>query len=224
MSLSLTRSWARSAIHHPEGLSKTLEFFEQANNRTCTVVVGRDLNPAHRAYLARWDGIDLVVQELTAEMQQAWNIRPTALILQRDSEDTLLAVVSTERRYSLSVEQIRLVTGDAGQMCVKGICRYACDSPAPLDFGCAIQAHYFRPNIGAATRRQHSGLCPVDRILGSPGGILPFEFDLPWLDRTDLSQRQPLALFLQIFTAENWEQAWNCRRMSNLTSAFVEIW
>ncbi len=224
MSISLTRSWARSAISHPLPLKKALDFFESANNLTCTVVVGRDLNPDHRAYLARWDGIDLVVRELTEEMQQAWSIKPSALILQRDSDDTLLPVVSTERRYSLSVEQIRLVTNSAGQMCLNGICRYACDSPAPLDFGGAIQVHYFRPSIGATTRRQHAGLCHANRMLGSPGGILPFEFDLPWLDRTDLNQRQPLALFMQIFTADNWEQPRNCRRVSNLTSAFVDIW
>jgi len=221
MSISLAQSWVRSAIRDPNAKVDVLNLLDGAQQKkvTATLVVGSELSTSGAAFLTRWDGTELSVSELTSPQQRTWDLPPNSLIRQLDSDSTLIPVISAERVVAISVSGLVIRSGADGSNSLCGVCRYVCDEPMSPIVTAAIQAHYFRPGLG----RQRSGIWHADRVVGQPGGEMRFSFALPWLDRWGRDHGKPLAVFVQMFSADNWSSQLNCRRISNMASAFVDV-
>lgn len=221
MSLLLAKTWIQKSIGSPSARTAALRLLEEAAARQvdATLIVGPGLSANGKCYLVRWDGEELTVLELGAVPQADWNVNSLGLYQKLHPSELPLRKALAELRVSLTDVQFAEPAQD-GRVPLVGTCRYRLDNPphGGIANG-ALRAQYFRPDLP----RQVTALWYVDAFLPASGGSLRFSFSPLFSDKNPDYLHGTLALFLQMFTAENWVTMSGCRKISNVTSAMVTL-
>jgi len=218
MTLSLVRKWVESTVRHPNARARALSIVEQAAHQRvdATLVVGRELTRNHRCYLARWDGVELVVLELTQPQQRCWKIAPGGLVVEVGSPSMSGPVEEVESCVSLAIGAIDPASADWP---LTGTFRFEMEGPLHTVIeNSALRARYFRPDLPFRV----ATTCYLRDALRPPGGEMRFRFD-PIGEHLQPPLAGPLAVFLQLLTAEDWAAQRRERKVSNVASALVDL-
>ena len=101
-----------------------------------------------------------------------------------------------------------------------GRCTYAFDTTQMKPLGeHARRIEYFRPDLPGAVR----GTSYFPGPLIPPQGEVSFRFVPIFPEITRASSGGSLALFLQLYSAENWVSQQGCQRISNAAAVIIEL-
>jgi hypothetical protein len=223
MTLSVAKAWVDSVIRHPQPQKDMMRSFEQAakNQVFATLLVGKGLTRTHKAFLVRWDGLELVVVELHEQLQQIWNVDPNGILAHLSARGMILPVVATVPIVGITEVDFEGKWMHQGTTPLTGTCRYQYESrPLVPDTQWAVRLNYFHPDW-------KNGDCAMMSYLFQPWEDAgTFNFRFPPFRRADNpvgDVKGPVALFLQVFAADDWVKFHNCRKISNVASALLNF-
>lgn len=222
MSLSLARVWVTSTIRQPQAKSEALRLLDQAakENVDATLIVGAELSTTGRCYLGRWDGRELTVIELAEEQQRDWKINRLGLFSQLEPARDDVGARSDEPPVSLSILSVDGAGDHDGWQPLSGSCLAELDQVPLHPIGnCALRAEYFRPDLA----RSVTCYWYLNSDLASRRTELKFRLPPLFTENNAQCGRGPLAVFLQLVSAENWEARTECRRFSNVAAVIVTL-
>jgi hypothetical protein len=222
MSLSLATTWVNATIRQPAPRADALRLLERAATEGVegTLIVGPHLTISGKCFLARWDGRELVVRELTRAQQQDWSIKPQGLFQELRQPALPQAPYTTEPLVSLTIAQIENAGAHDGWTPLSGICvaEYAA-APYQVIRNCALRAEYFRPDL----RRPITSMWYSDRDLNATQSPLHFRLSPLFSKRNPQTCRGTLVVFFQLFAADDWSANAGCRRISNVVDSVVTL-
>ncbi len=223
MSVSLAKMWVETTLDIPGPGDDAIRILEQAANErvAITLLIGRGLTKRRRCYLVRWDGLEMLVIQLSKEQQQGWRVKATEMITELDTASMALPIVATSPEISISDVLVDGNLGYNGWEPFCGTCQFKYEERQQwAGENCALRIRYFHPGLGA----QIAGMWYATGFLGSKEGSLRFRFPpLYSMNGKVEGLKGPLVVFLQMFTADNWQTQLGCRRISNVTSALINM-
>ncbi len=222
MSLSLARAWVNSTIRQSAARADALRLLDEAASRGVngTLIVGPRLSGTGRCFLARWDGRELMVLELTDAQQRDWSVDPLGLFQQLEPPALPGGAFSTENLVSLTVANIEGAVDHDGSTPLRGTC-IAEFEPAAFHViqNCALRAEYFRPDLP----RQVTSMWYSNQDLNSVRVDLHFRFSPLFSGNNPQTCTGMLVVFLQLFTADDWSNKSGCRRISNIADTVIML-
>lgn len=221
MSLSLAKTWVEKTIGQPAARADALRLLNQAavDGVDASLIVGPELSTDGKCYLARWDGLELVVLVLGQEQVDDWSINPKGLFQELHTEGIPMHDLTTEPLVALSISRIDKPAYD-GWTPLTGICQFEIDGPQHRAIeNSALRVHYFRPDLPRPVTAMWYAAFP----LRAPGGELRFCFPPLFSKHNPHHLFGTLVVFLQMFAAENWVNKSGCRKISNVTAAVVTL-
>lgn len=185
-----------------------------------TLIVGPLLSTTCKCYLARWDGRELVVRQLTEMQQQDWSIDPKGLLKQLEQPTWPGIEIPTEYLVSLTVDHVNLDSGYDGATPLSGTCIVEFEGAAfHVISRCALRIAYFHPNLP----RQVTAMWYADQNISTTRADLHFQFSPLFSPNNPQSFRGALVIYLQLFTADNWKERSGCRRISNVADHVIVV-
>ena len=126
MSVSLAKAWVESTFENPGPGADAIRTFEKAEHERVpvTLLVGRGLTKRRRAYVVRWDGLELVINQLSKEQQQGWKIKPLEMLTQLDTRFMVLPIVATSPEVSISDVHVETELAHNGWEPISGTCQF----------------------------------------------------------------------------------------------------
>ena len=222
MSLSLARTWVNATVGQPAARADALSLLAEAASQGVhgTLIVGPRLSTTGRCFLARWDGRELVVLELTDAQQRDWSVDPQGLFQQLEPPALPKGAFCTENLVSLTVTNIEGAADHDGSTPLCGTC-IAEFEPAAFHVihNCALRAEYFRPDLP----RQVTSMWYSNQDLSSARVDLHFRFSPLFSRNNPQTCNGSLVVFLQLFTADDWTKKSGCRRISNVADTVIML-
>lgn len=221
MSLSLAKTWVTVSIGKPAARADALRLLDQAASEgvEATLIVGPLLSTSGVCLLARWDGRELVVRELTLAQQQDWSVAPKGLFQQLEPIALPRATFTSQPLVSLTVSRLDGSDEHDGWTSLSGTCIAEPAVPTDVIVNSALRVEYFRPDL----QRQVTQMWYTNRILPSEPTTLPFHFPPLFSTKNPQTLRGTLVVFFQLFTADDWRKPIDCRRISNVADAVVTL-
>lgn len=221
MSLSLATTWVHAAIGQATARADVLRLLNQAASEgvEATLIVGPRLSTNGASLLARWDGRELVVRELTTAQQQDWSVEPNGLFQQLEPISLPQATISSEPLVSLTVSHVEGADEHDGWMPLSGTCIAEHAASQRVIRNGALRAEYFRPDL----QRQVTQMWYADRILVTGQSPVHFRFPPLFSGNNPHVLRGTLVVFFQLFTADEWTKSVGCRRISNVADAVITL-
>jgi hypothetical protein len=219
---ALGETWIQKMVGPPAAREDALRHFEQATAQQAeaTLIVGSQLSTSGKCYLARWDGLELVVLELDRSMQADWRVNPRGLHLQLHlPEVPLLAEPASMAPGSLTDVRIDVPVHNAWTP-LTGTCRFEMDAVSHPTCGSpALRLQYYRPDLP----RRVTVMWYADSFLPEAGGELRFQFPPLFSAKNPQPIQGGLVLFLQLLTAADWSAWRDCRKASNVAATIIRI-
>lgn len=222
MSLSLAKTWVNATVRQPAARADALRLLDRAASEDVegTLIVGPRLSTTGKCFLARWDGRELVVRELTDAQQRDWSIDPHGLFQQLEPPALPGTAFSTENLVSLTVANIEGAEAHDGWTPLSGTCIAEFEAaPYQVIQNCALRAEYFRPDLP----RQVTSMWYSNQDLNSAHIDLHFRFSPLFSQNNPQTCHGTLVVFLQLFTANDWSKKSGCRRISNVADAVIML-
>lgn len=222
MSLSLAKTWVNATVRQPAAQADALRLLDQAASQDVegTLIVGPRLSTTGKCFLARWDGRELVVRELTDAQQRDWSIDPHVLFQQPEPPAFPGTAFFTENLVSLTVANVEGDGLQDGWTPLSGTCIAEFEAaPYQVIQNCALCAKYFRPDLTC----QVTSMWYSNRDLNSPRADLRFQFSPLFSRDNPQSCHGALAIFLQLFAADDWSKKSGCRCISNVADAVITL-
>jgi hypothetical protein len=221
MSLSLANLWIQQSIRSRAARDEAWQLLASATRDGIdgTLIVGPKLSVNGRCYLARWDGEELVVLELTDQQQSSWNVQPRGLYRELHGSGMPMPGLVSERLVTLAFIRLDTPTYDAWAP-LSGACRVQIERPGPLRLeNLAIRAKYFRPGMKSSV----TAMSYTSALLVAPGGEMKFQFPPLISPHQPYPASGPLLIFLQLFSADDWVAVSGCRKISNILPAMIQL-
>jgi hypothetical protein len=221
MSLALGHIWIQKTIRQPAARTAAMQQLERAaaQHIEATLIIGPKLTTNSKCYLARWDGRELAVTELSSSQQDDWKVNPHGLFKELHHQDMPKLVPTTTRLVAISDFSLHENIYD-GWAPMTGTCRYDFNESQPSYLeNTALRAEYFWPGMP----RRVTAMWYAEGGIAASNGVLKFSFPPLFSENNPYQVSGTLALFVQLFTADNWVQVSGCRRISNIATALVRL-
>jgi hypothetical protein len=222
MSLTLAKTWVNSVVRLPATRDDALHLLDQADREgvEATLILGPRLTVSGKCFLSRWDGRELIVRELTRAQQRDWSLDPKGLFQQLKATTLPKAGFFSEPLAALTISQIDGAGAYDGSTPLLGRCivERTAISPRVIQ-NCALRAEYFRPDLS----RQVTAMWYADRDLHGEQATWEFRFPPLFSNKNPRTCRGTLAVFFQLFTADDWANQAGCRRISNLADSIITL-
>lgn len=222
MTSSLAKAWVNSTIRQPAARADALRLIDRAvaEDVAATVIVGPRLTSTGKCLLARWDGRELVVRELTDPEQRDWSVDPHGLFQQLEPRALPRTGFTTENLVSLSIVHVDGREHHDGWAPMTGTCIAESEaSPYQVIQKCALRAEYSRPDLP----RQVTTMWYSNQDLNSARVEMRFRFPPLFSDQNPQTCQGTLLVLLQLFTADDWSRPAGCRRISNVADVVVRL-
>ena len=222
MTLALAKAWVDTAIRQPQPRADALRAFQRAahDRSIATLLVGRELTRSRKAFLIRWDGLEMIIVELNKHQQEAWNVGPLEMLANTEKPAMNFPIVATVPLIGITDVVFDGGVIHNGYEPLSGTCQFQFEvRPQLLGTQWGLRLHYFHPEMKGQTGMMWYTVEPC-----SASGTLNFRFP-PFfnIDSPAETVTGPFAVFLQVFIADNWVDFRNCRKISNVASAAVEF-
>lgn len=222
MSLSLAKTWVNTTVLQPAARTAALRLLDSAASQGVegTLIVGPRLSTSGKCFLARWDGRELVVRELTSAQQRDWSVEPLGLFEQLEPPALPKYTFSSEPLVSLTVAHAENQGAHDGWKPLSGTCIAELETvPHQVIRNCALRAEYFRPDLP----RQVTSMWYSNHDLNSARVTLHFQFSPLFSKNNPQTFRGTLVVLLQLFTADDWSKNAGCRRISNVADTVITL-